>query len=359
MTGSSGRRKYKLSDDERARRKRYLSATLITCAVLALIGGSLHVVQLGANRMADMRKAATYDLKEEKLRIRAAGEDVALHQKHEFDKNRAVGYSVDEAQRLLSKDEWLELDSMIKIPDGPFVMGSSSERADPQDRPQHTVKSLAYWIDKYPVTNAQYARFVAATGHRPPLHWKDGKIPQGELMRPVTMVTWYDATAYAKWAGKRLPTEVEWEKAGRGTDGRRWPWGDKMEPDRLNTYYNVGSATNVNAYPKGASQYGVMDLAGNVDEWTADDFAPYPGSDAPPDLFQGKIAVAASDSDKKMKVVDMVPVSATGKYKVLRGGSWKGDPFSTAMYHRNPAWANYASDFYGFRCASYAPEKSK
>jgi len=358
MTRFSGSRKFVISPEDRARRKRYLSATLITCVVLALIGGTLHVVQLGANRMSDMRKAATYNLKEESSRIRAAGEDISLHQAHEANKNRATGYSVDEAQRLLSKDQWLELDSMIQIPQGPFIMGASSERADPQDRPQHTVKLPAYWIDKYPVTNAQYARFVAATSHRPPLNWKDGIVPQGELMRPVTMVTWYDATAYAKWAGKRLPSEAEWEKSGRGTDGRRWPWGDKMESDRLNTYYNVGSATNVNAYPKGASQYGVMDLAGNVDEWTADDFAPYPGTDAPFELFQGKVAVASSDQDKAMKVVDMVPSNA-GKYKVLRGGSWKGDPFSTAMYHRNPAWANYASDFYGFRCASDMPEKSK
>lgn len=359
MTGIAGGRKFALTAEDRARRKRYLSATLITCVVLSLIGGTLHVVQLGANRMADMRKAATYDLKEENARIRAAGEDISLHKAHEADKSRATGYSVVEVESLLSKDDWAELNSMVQISAGSFIMGSSSERADAQDRPQHSVNLPAYWMDKYPVTNAQYARFVAATSHRPPLNWKDGKIPQGESMRPVTMVTWYDATAYAQWAGKRLPTEAEWEKSGRGTDGRRWPWGNKMEPERLNTYYNVGSATNVNAYPNGGSPYGVMDLAGNVDEWTADDFAPYPGATAPVDLYKGKVAVATSDKDKAMKVVDMVPISTKGKYKVLRGGSWKGDPFSTAMFHRNPAWANYASDFYGFRCAGDAPGQSK
>lgn len=355
MTGFSGGRKLKLTDEDRARRKRYLSATLITCVVLSVIGGSLHVVQLGANRMVDMRKAATYDLKEEKARIRAAGEDIAIHAEHEADKHRVTGYDVAEAESLLTKDEWAEVESMVHIPAGPFIMGTSYERADPQDRPQHTVNLPAYWMDKYLVTNAQYARFVAATSRRPPSSWKDGKIPKGEEMRPITMVTWYDAMAYAKWAGKRLPTEAEWEKAARGTDGRRWPWGNKMEPVRLNTYYNVGSATNVNAYPNGASPYGLMDMAGNVEEWTADDFAPYPGADAPADLFKGKIAVASSEKDKEMKVVDMVPSSIKGRYKVLRGGSWKGDPFSTAVYHRVPAWANYASDFYGFRCAGDAP----
>jgi iron(II)-dependent oxidoreductase len=132
-----------------------------------------------------------------------------------------------------------------------------------------------------------------------------------------------------------------------------------MEPERVNTYYNMGSATNVNAFPNGISPYGALDMAGNVDEWTADDFAPYPGGDAPVDLFQGKIPVVTSEKDKEMKVVDMVPTTLKGKYKVLRGGSWKGDPFSTATYHRKPDWANYASDFYGFRCASDAPAQTK
>lgn len=357
MTDSPSRKKFDLAPEDRARRRRYMSATLITCIVLLMIGGSLHVVKLGANRMADMRNAATYDLKEESARIRAAGEDIALHSAHEANKNRAAGYDLAEVESLLSKDAWKEINSMVQIPAGTFLMGTNSDRADAQDRPQHKVDLPAYWIDRYPVTNAQYARFVAATAHRPPSNWKDGKIPQGEALRPITMVSWFDARDYAKWAGKRLPTEAEWEKAGRGTDGRRWPWGNKMEPERLNTYYNVGSATNVNKYPNGASPYGVMDMAGNVDEWTADDYAPYPGSDAPPSLFQAKVARALSDKDQAMKVVDMVPTGGT--YKVLRGGSWKGDPFSTATFHRNSAWANYASDFYGFRCAGDVRAQSK
>jgi iron(II)-dependent oxidoreductase len=356
MIRTNGQERHALSPEERAKRKRLLSATLITCVVLLMIGGSLHVVKLGALRMADMRKLATYDLKEEGSRIRAAGEDIAIHESHEAQKNRSTGYSVAEAEGLLPKNAWVKLESMVRIPAGPFSMGTDSERADPQSRPQHKVTLPTFLIDKYPVTNAQYAKFVAATSHRPPLDWKDGRIPQGELMRPVTMVSWYDARDYANWIGKRLPTEAEWEKAARGTDGRRWPWGNKMDPKYLNTYYNVGSTSNVDAYPSGASPYGVMDLAGNVDEWVADDYAPYPGSDAPSSIFLAKIPVAVSNEDKSLKVADMVPTA--GKYKVLRGGSWKGDPFSTQTYHRDAAWANYASDFYGFRCASDVRKQS-
>ncbi|MDR0480530.1 MAG: formylglycine-generating enzyme family protein [Gallionellaceae bacterium] len=344
--------------EERAQRKRYLSATLITCMVLLMIGGTLHVVKLGANRMNDMRSLATYDLKEEKARVRAAGEDIVLHEEHEARAGAISSYTADELEKLLTKDQWLELESMVLIPAGSFEMGTSLERADDQDKPQHTITLPDYKIDKYPVTNAQYARFVVATGHRPPSSWKNGRIPQGEQMRPVTMVSWFDAEAYAKWAGKRLPTEAEWEKAARGTDGRRWPWGNKMDPALLNTYYNKGSTTNVDTYPQGASPYGAIDMAGDVDEWTADDFVPYPGSSASPDLFRTKAAKPASPAsapqDQPAQATEAV--SSDKNYKVLRGGSWKSDPFSTSSFHRDFAWANYASDFYGFRCVADIPK---
>jgi iron(II)-dependent oxidoreductase len=231
-------------------------------------------------------------------------------------------------------------------------MGTNFERADPQDRPQHTVTLPEYRIDKYLVTNAQYARFIAETGHRPPSSWKDGRIPEGEQLQPVTLVNWYDARAYAHWAGRRLPSEAEWEKAARGTDARRWPWGSTMDPKRLNTYYNAGSATRVDAYRNGVSPYGVYDMAGNVSEWIEDDFLPYEGTDASPDVFQGKVAKAVTAEDRAMKLSEQIPVKQ--HYKVLRGGSWKSDPFSTASYHRGFDWPNYASDFFGFRCAADA-----
>jgi iron(II)-dependent oxidoreductase len=345
--------------DQRARRARFLAATIVTCMALLVIGGSLHVVLLGSVRMDEMRERATYNLREEPARIRAAGEDLVLHAQHEKLERAAAegtavapGYTVEQAESLLTPAQWEDLASTVAVPGGPFKMGTNLERADAQDRPQHSVDVAAFRIDKYLVTNAQYARFVAATGHRPPSSWKNGRIPDGQLLYPVTMISWFDAQQYAKWAGKRLPTEAEWEKAARGTDGRRWPWGDVMDSKRLNTYYNVGSASNVNTYANGISPYGAYDMAGNVSEWVQDDFLPYEGTDASADLFQGKVARVLSAEDRAMKLSEMVPVDR--HYKVMRGGSWKGDPFSTATYHRGYAWPNYASDFFGFRCAQDA-----
>lgn len=332
------------------RRKRYLYATLVTCVAVAMIGGTLHVLRLGANRMADMRERASYDVAEVDSHVRAAGEDVILNRDNEHELVKHEQYTHADIDALLDSDTWHEIDTMVTIPAGPFIMGTDRQQGDAYDRPAHKVDVKAYRIDKYPVTNAQYARFVAATNHRPPLHWQNGKIPAGLELHPVTMVSWYDAASYAQWAGKRLPTEQEWEKAARGPDGNRWPWGDTMDVNRLNTYYSIGATTSVLRYSDGASPYGVMDLAGNVSEWTADDFIAYPGTDASANVFQGKIAVASTPEDQAMKVVDLVAVD--GNYKVLRGGSWKSDPFSTAGYHRNYSWPNYASDFFGFRCAA-------
>ena len=120
---------------------------------------------------------------------------------------------------------------MMPVPGGRFVMGTDLERADEQDKPQHEVTLPTFYLDKYLVTNAQYARFVAATGRRPPLNWKDGRIPQGELMNPVTMVTWNDAADYCAWVGKRLPHEAEFEKAGRGTRRAPLALGRQNGPD--------------------------------------------------------------------------------------------------------------------------------
>jgi iron(II)-dependent oxidoreductase len=344
------------SPEERERRARFLAATAVTCMALLVIGGSLHVVMLGSVRMGEMRDKATYDVRDEAAHERAAGEDIALHARNEHLKEIAnanrTTYTIEEAQALLPKEQWEELDSTISIAAGAFLMGTNFDRADAQDHPQHSVKLPEYRIDKYLVTNAQYARFLAETGHRPPSTWKGGRIPEGKLLHPVTLVNWYDAQAYAHWAGKRLPTEAEWEKAARGTDGRRWPWGNAMDPKRVNTYYNVGSTTSVDAYKTGVSPYGVYDMAGNVTEWVDDDFFPYEGTDAPADVFVGKVAKVVTPEDRAMKLSEQVPVKQ--HYKVLRGGSWKSDPFSTASYHRGYDWPNYASDFFGFRCATDA-----
>ena len=353
---SSRAPRIQLTEQQRLIRKRYLVATLITCIALAMVFGAIHVVQLGANRMSDMRAKASYDLKDEHKHIRAAGEDITRHQVHESQEKAEKTYLQAEVSALLPPEQWAEYDSVVLIPQGEFVMGTDSKRADVQNQPAHKVYLDDYYIDKYPITNAQYARFVVATKRRPPLDWENGKIPDNKLLHPVTMVSWFDAKAYCKHRGKRLPSEAEWEKAARGANARRWPWGDVMDPAKLNTYYNVGSTTVVTRYNNGASVYGVYDMAGNVSEWTASDFVPYEGSKAPRNLFKAKALVANTPEDKAMNVGELMEVEDR-VYKVRRGGSWKSDPFSTSSYHRNYSMPHYASDFFGFRCAKGAPTK--
>ncbi len=339
-----------LSPRQRAIRKRFLAAVVITCIAAVMVGGGLHVMSLGEARLAQMRSKAGYDVSEVSKHIRAAGEDLARHSENEHG-NVHAAYTKAGVQALLDDKTWKELDTMVTVPAGPFTMGTDLFRADDQDKPAHQVVLPAYRMDKYPVTNAQYARFVAETDRRPPSSWEGGRIPQGAKLQPVTLVSWYDAKAYCAWAHKHLPTEAEWEKAARGNDGRRWPWGNDMDPARLNTYYSVGHPTNVMKYPQGASPYGAMDMAGNVYEWVADDFGPYEGSKADADLFKVKLPKVLSAEDRSKKTVDLV-VYDNLKYKVLRGGSWNSDPFSTTTYHRNYELPNKASDFIGFRCAA-------
>ncbi len=176
---------------------------------------------------------------------------------------------------------------MILIPAGPFRLGTSAEEAAALARqwrchvtwfngelPQRTLELPAFRIDQYPVTNRLYAVFVAATGHPAPSHWRGPTPPPDLLDHPVVFVSRADATAYAKWAGKRLPSAAEWEKAARGPDGLQYPWGNRF--DKRACHHDRGGArppsgtAPVTAHPRGASPYGVMDLAGNVAEWCAD-----------------------------------------------------------------------------------------
>ncbi|MBW1604751.1 SUMF1/EgtB/PvdO family nonheme iron enzyme [Streptomyces sp. JJ66] len=125
-----------------------------------------------------------------------------------------------------------------------------------------------YRIDVYPTTNADYAKFVHATGHRPPLHWADGRYPAGLATHPVVWVTWHDADAYARWAGKTLPTAPQWEKAARGAKGRVYPWGNDPTAAKCNVAETgIDATTSVSRYQSGVSPYGVFDLCGNVWEW--------------------------------------------------------------------------------------------
>jgi iron(II)-dependent oxidoreductase len=167
---------------------------------------------------------------------------------------------------------------MVLVPAGPFVMGSDEFG---REGPVRTVDLPAFRIDRFPVTNDEFARFVQESGHRAPVDWVQGGPRAGTGRYPV-MVTWTDADAYARWAGKRLPTEAEWEKAARGTDGRRYPWGDEWDGSRARTWEIVATADErleaVDARPAGASPYGCEQMVGLLEEWCADWYDAYPGS---------------------------------------------------------------------------------
>ncbi|GAB4570382.1 MAG: hypothetical protein Kow0047_23980 [Anaerolineae bacterium] len=163
----------------------------------------------------------------------------------------------------------------VYIPPGEFTMGSPEGEGDGDEHPQHRVYLDGFWIMLTEVTNAQYARCVEAGACTPPDNgrWKDPQYAD----HPVTDVTWFQANEYARWVGARLPTEAEWEKAARGIDGRRYPWGDEWDDRKANTSEGgLGRTTPVGSYPAGASPYGVLDMAGNVWEWTSSLYEPYP-----------------------------------------------------------------------------------
>jgi serine/threonine-protein kinase len=223
-------------------------------------------------------------------------------------------------------------EGMVLIPAGEFIYGY--DYSDASCRPQDKYTLKAFYIDKYPVTNVMYRRFIKETNRKVPYmegseteiyNWSQTtkNYPPGKANHPVVMVSWFEAMEYAKWAKKRLPTELEWEKAARGTDGRLYPWGDKWENGKANC--NVGgpgSTSPKDEFMGDRSPYGVMDMAGNIKEWTDDFYYPYP--------YKG---------EKK------------GKMKVIRGGSWSEHPNFSFTYLRNRNLPHYKANNMGFRCA--------
>lgn len=195
---------------------------------------------------------------------------------------------------------------MVKIPGGPFTMGRDDGPAD--ERPAHQVELPAFAIDRYPVTNEQFAGFLNAAG---PVNSKGERVfdfddPDARIHRvggkwvpdarfeahPVIEVTWVGARDYCAWRGKRLPTEAEWEKAARGTDARQYPWGNSP-PDRKRAQYSAryNETAPVDGFPAGASRYGVQDLSGNAWEWLSSAYRPYPydAKDGREDLAAGPV----------------------------------------------------------------------
>jgi formylglycine-generating enzyme required for sulfatase activity len=231
---------------------------------------------------------------------------------------------------------------LLCVPAGNFRMGSSVE--DPQaaanEEPQLTVTLDAFWIDKTDVTNAQYAFCVASGGCPIPMSTKsylrDSYFGDASFQNfPVTNVSWQEASQYCAWAYRRLPSEAEWEKAARGTDGQLYPWGNSAPDDRLlNFNTSLGDTSAVCQYPDGNSPYGACDMAGNVWQWVGD-------------WYDGKDYAAASAANPNGPL--------TGIYKVFRGSQWGSPAWAVRSAIRRWRPASMWSTNLGFRCAAPAP----
>jgi serine/threonine-protein kinase len=227
---------------------------------------------------------------------------------------------------------------MVYVPAGDFTMGSNDYDSE---KPPHTVYLDAFWIDKFEVTNALYKKCVDVGKCSAP---SSGKFYNAQYDNyPVISVSWNDANAFCAWAGKRLPTEAEWEKSARGTDGRVYPWGSAFDKNLLNSFEGgKGDRTTVGifsitwgelpvgSYPGGVSPYGAMDMAGNVWEWVADWYDEKYYSNSPRNNPKGP---------------------SSGQYRVLRGGAWgnlQGDVRASYRYFNFP---DLRGNFVGLRCA--------
>lgn len=276
--------------------------------------------------------------------------------------------SSHKTEDLRQKDKSLLMGSWVEVPGGEFIMGSNSEGKDAPYYPLHKVHLDTFWISKKPVTNEQFSIFVEAETYkttaekvgwsvtfngvdfdeREGAYWAEPQGPGSNLEgledHPVVHVSWYDAAAYCDWIGGRLPTEAEWEKAARGTDGRRFPWGKKMPTGkeanlcdincpaphaykRINDGFLMSSPAGY--FPAGASPYGSLDMAGNVAEWVADWYDPDYYSISPYENPTGP---------------------AEGTNRVHRGGSWWSGWFNIRTFNRNHHVPEHSHDLEGFRC---------
>ena len=224
---------------------------------------------------------------------------------------------------------------MVTIAAGPFVRGTENGGFD--ERPPRTIHLDEFSIDRFEVTNHQYQQFVVATGHRKPglpsRYAKSGGKVRG-TNQPIVYVSWDDADEYCRWIGKRLPTEAEWEKAMRGSDGRLWPWGNAEQANGAN-WARVQDGHEVSAkvgtFQADKSPYGVMDGAGNVMEWVADWY---------------------DETYYKTSPDQNPPSPEYGTYRVLRGGSYTTTGADVRITSRSKMMPDFRDETIGFRCAS-------
>ena len=225
-------------------------------------------------------------------------------------------------------------EEMVTIPAGPFVRGTMRGGFDEQ--PERTIYLDTFSIDRYEVTNHQYQQFIAATGHRkagPPSRYAKSISKMRGPNQPVVYVSWDDANAYCRWKDKRLPTEAEWEKAMRGTDGRLWPWGNQEKPNGANwarAQDGHDVSARVGTFQTDKSPYGVMDGAGNVMEWVIDWYQEAYYKDSP-------------DKDP--------PSPEFGTFRVMRGGGYTTTGGDLRITSRSKMVPDFRDETIGFRCA--------
>ena len=245
-------------------------------------------------------------------------------------------------------------EGMVLIPAGEFQMGSNAPEAENDEQPVHTVYVDAFFMDKYEVTNLEYQQFVLANPRWGKdridgnfhdgdylAHWTGNDYPGGEANHPVVHVSWYAAVAYSKWAGKRLPTEAEWEYAARGgLSGKNYPWGDDIDSGKANYNLNVDGTTPVGVYPPNG--YGLYDMAGNVWEWCLDEYDENFYASSP----RNNPLSGANNPDWVMNNFTGVKTA-----RVLRGGAWGNSPKYLRVASRSRDTPSLTSDYGGFRCA--------
>jgi iron(II)-dependent oxidoreductase len=232
------------------------------------------------------------------------------------------------------------VNDMVFVPAGEFLMGSSSEAlyraADVDEFPARTVWVDDFYIDVHEVTNAQYKVYLDSMKVVAPPRWVDGNYGLGEDGLPVVSITWNEAAAYARFVGKRLPTEAEWEKAARGTDGRTYPWGESFDRNHAN---NGEHLVPIMSYPSGVSPYGAFDMAGNAAEWVDGWYEAYPrGAD---EVLPRDLPDRAEEFKKERRV--------------YRGGSWNTFPKYLRCANRESTTPGKRWAYIGFRCAMDPP----